>query len=468
MSEFPIPIVDLFAGPGGLGEGFSRVNDGNAFKIVVSIEKDPDAIQTLRLRAFYRAWVGSGRKLPKAYFNLLSAKDKEEKTKSIAKLSKLTEWKAAKKEALHLELGKDNKQVYRHIRRRLGVTKNWVLIGGPPCQAYSLVGRSRMKNHDGNKKDHRHHLYKQYLAIIKKFKPSVFVMENVKGINTAKVLGKRIFPKILKDLSGKGKYKLHAITPENNTSEKEPSYLVKSEKYGIPQTRHRVIIIGVRKGIVKNIKPLRVSDEVSVKDALSDLPKLLGLDSCMPRSSYNLRNRGAPVVCRNKLRTHLPNTILREFLTPLSPDLVNHVLNHEARSHMKEDLDRYEWWSEAAEKLGRSPTLNDKMPKGILPLHKNITKAGAVSFADRFKVQVAGKPSGTITSHISKDGHYYIHYDPKQRRSFSVREAARIQTFPDDYFFMGNKTQQYHQVGNAVPPYLAYQIGHRVFIDILQ
>ena len=468
MSISPVPIVDLFAGPGGLGEGFSRVNDGKAFKIVVSIEKDPHAIQTLRLRAFYRAWVGSGRKLPKAYLDLLSAKNEKEKASAIDILSELDEWKIAQNEALHLELGKDNQEIYDHIKQRLAGTNKWVLIGGPPCQAYSLVGRSRMKNHDGNKKDHRHHLYKQYLAIIKNFKPSVFVMENVKGINTAKVLGKRILPKILKDLSDAGKYKLYSISSENITPDEEPSYLVKSEKYGIPQTRHRVIIIGVCNDISKKINPLEFSDEVTVREVICDLPKLLGLDSGMPRSSYNQRKRGAPVVCRNKLRTHLPNTILRKFITPLSPDLVKHVLNHEARSHMKEDLDRYEWWSEAAEKLGRSPTLNDKMPKGIVPLHKNITKAGAVSFADRFKVQIAAKPSGTITSHISKDGHYYIHYDPKQRRSFSVREAARIQTFPDDYFFMGNKTQQYHQVGNAVPPYLALQIAERVSKIILK
>ena len=295
MSISPIPIVDLFAGPGGLGEGFSRVNDGNAFKIVVSIEKDPHAIQTLRLRAFYRALVKSEKKLPQAYFDLLSAKNEKDKIHAIGKLSELEEWKIAQDEALHLELGKENEEIYTHIKQRLAGAKKWVLIGGPPCQAYSLVGRSRMKNHDGNKKDHRHHLYKQYLAIIKKFKPSVFVMENVKGINTAKVLGKRILPKILKDLSGKGKYKLHAITSENTTSEDAPSYLLKSEKYGIPQTRHRVIIIGVRNDIGNKINSLEFSDEVTVREALSDFPKLRGLDSSMARTSYNLRKGG--VLC---------------------------------------------------------------------------------------------------------------------------------------------------------------------------
>ena len=130
---------------------------------------------------------------------------------------------------------------------------------------------------------------------------------------------------------------------------------------------------------------------------------------------------------------------------------------------MKEDLERYAWWAAEAKKTGKSPTLHDNVPKALLPKHQNVHDDSPMVFADRFKVQLADKPSGTVTSHISKDGHYYIHYDPSQTRSFSVREAARIQTFPDDYFFMGNRTQQYHQVGNAVPPYLAYQIGQRVW-----
>ena len=132
---------------------------------------------------------------------------------------------------------------------------------------------------------------------------------------------------------------------------------------------------------------------------------------------------------------------------------------------MSSDLERYRWWAKRAEKLKRSPTI-DEIPerdrKRLLPKHANLITGRADTFVDRFKVQVASKPSGTITSHISKDGHYYIHYDPKQARSFSVREAARIQAFPDDYFFMGNRTQQYHQVGNAVPPYLSYQIAIRI------
>jgi DNA (cytosine-5)-methyltransferase 1 len=135
------------------------------------------------------------------------------------------------------------------------------------------------------------------------------------------------------------------------------------------------------------------------------------------------------------------------------------VCNHETRSHIKEDLWRYAFASTYAIYSGGSPQLRD-FPQALLPKHANVKEAiRGQKFGDRFRVQVANRPSSTITSHISKDGHYFIHYDPRQYRSLTVREAARLQTFPDNYFFEGTRTSQYHQVGNAVPPLLAYKIA---------
>ncbi len=466
MQPSPIPVVDLFAGPGGLGEGFSRVEEGKAFRTVISIEKDPHAIETLRLRAFYRAWMRNHRKVPPAYLDLLASATAESKQVALSELAKLTEWSEAQEEACHLELGKDNLLIDSLIKKRLGKAKTWVLIGGPPCQAYSLVGRSRMQNHDGLKADHRHFLYKEYLAIIDKYEPAIFVMENVKGLNTAKVAGKPILPAILKDLraAGKSGYALHSLEVEEDSLPGigADDFLIRAERHGVPQTRHRVIIVGVRNDLEIVPKPLTHRKEVCVAEAIDDLPSLEGLDSSDDRADYTVKQRGLPMVRTDGLRKSLPPG-LASFIAPLCGQLEDVLLNHQARSHMKEDLARYEWWASEAKKTGKSPTLHDNVPPGLLPKHQNVHDDSPLVFADRFKVQLADKPCGTVTSHISKDGHYYIHYDPKQARSFSVREAARIQTFPDDYFFMGNRTQQYHQVGNAVPPYLAYQIGQRVW-----
>jgi DNA (cytosine-5)-methyltransferase 1 len=466
MREAPIPVVDLFAGPGGLGEGFSRVDDGKAFRTIISIEKDPHAIETLRLRAFYRTWMRNHRKVPQAYLDLLASDNAEAKQAALAELAKLPERAEAEEEACHLELGKDNLLIHAQIKARLGKAKNWVLIGGPPCQAYSLVGRSRMQNHDGLKADHRHFLYEEYLTIIQKFEPAIFVMENVKGLNTAKVAGKPILPTILKDLRSAGRvgYELHSLEAEEGALPGLGSddFLIQAERHGVPQTRHRVIIVGVRKDLKITPEPLTVRKTVTVAEAIGDLPPLKGLDSGEERKDYSAKHKGQPLTHAKGLRECMPNSLFA-FISPLAGQLDDVLLNHQARSHMKEDLERYAWWAAEAKKTGKSPTLHDNVPKVLLPKHQNVHDDSPMVFADRFKVQLADKPSGTVTSHISKDGHYYIHYDPSQARSFSVREAARIQTFPDDYFFMGNRTQQYHQVGNAVPPYLAYQIGQRVW-----
>ncbi len=470
-SPLPIPVVDLFAGPGGLGEGFSRVEDRvgrKVFKTVISIEKDPHARQTLRLRAFYRHHRDSRTRLPDAYLRVLRASTAKEKSLALGQLAQdviwkrvcdeIPEWVRAGRKSC--ELGPDNLEIHAAIKNRLKGARNWVLIGGPPCQAYSLVGRSRMRNHEGMIQDTRHFLYREYLAVIRKFRPTIFVMENVKGLNTAKVEGMPILPMIVRDLESAG-YALKSIVKSESPSD----FMVKSERFGIPQTRHRMIIVGVRLsefGLAEKLHPIEQSLVTeTVQNAISGLPKLAALDSSTPRSNVEESLKGKPCLERD-YECNFEDRKLVKFITSGSPQLSGMILNHEARSHMPEDLKRYQWWVDNATET-TSPRLNGKVPKSHLPKHRNSSADGASAFSDRFKVQVSGRPSGTITSHISKDGHYYIHYDRKQARSFSVREAARIQTFPDDYFFMGNRTQQYHQVGNAVPPYLAYQIGQRVW-----
>ena len=226
-----------------------------------------------------------------------------------------------------------------------------------------------------------------------------------------------------------------------------------------------MIIVGIKeseKGLVDLLTPIKESSVTETAyTALSGLPKLKALDSSRPRDTEYESSKGSP--CRGRsYACRFKDSELVKFVSSASTPMAGLLLNHEARSHTIKDLRRYQWWADNATATV-SPKLDGKIPKHLLPRHSNSSIKGASAFADRFKVQVRGRPSGTITSHISKDGHYYIHYDPAQARSFSVREAARIQTFPDDYFFMGNRTQQYHQVGNAVPPYLAYQIGQKVW-----
>ena len=512
----PIAVIDLFAGPGGLGEGFSalRRNREPVFKIKLSIEKDPLAHRTLELRAFFRQFKDG--EAPDAYYDYLTGKTTRDEL--FKKYS--TESERASAEAWHAELGgkKFPKEIIDDaIEAALTNRVNWVLIGGPPCQAYSLVGRSKIIGEiglDGYEKDKRHFLYQQYLRIIARHQPPVFVMENVKGLLSATVKKEKLFEKILADLANPldavygqppekredpVSYKLVSlVTSETDEAGnfKPEDFVVRAEDYGIPQARHRVILLGIRDDYFADYNLLKKrKGVVSVEDIIGEMPRLRsGLSKetdggeewrkallTMPEAKWF----SDPAKMNDELRREILK-LLREldatlsrganFTTANKRALTYHhewkldkkltgICNHNTRSHIREDLHRYFFVSTFARVHGRSPLLND-FPLGLLPNHNNVAAAlKETKFNDRFRVQRQGRPSTTITSHISKDGHYFIHYDPTQCRSLTVREAARLQTFPDNYYFEGPRTQQYHQVGNAVPPLLARQIA-KIVADI--
>lgn len=512
MSRKIIPVIDLFAGPGGLGEGFTSLHNRNGtqpFRIAVSIEKDPTAHKTLRLRSFYRQLDPD--RVSNGYYDFLRSSEADQDARWLMLKEKFpNETKVAELEARNAELGKDDpKEIDAWIRGALGGCDTWVLIGGPPCQAYSIAGRSR---NSGNpkyvpEKDDRQRLYKEYLRILATHLPPVFIMENVKGLLSATLQDESIFEKILYDLSqprsalrrnqrnGIARYRIFSLVKAGDAESLAlKDYVVPMERYGIPQARHRVILLGIREDI-GNIIPntLEPQDPVTAHDVLHGLPLLRSGLSQETDSIDRWQSTVAGAPWKRWFREVLGSdqhqtekyvqtalTKIRgrrlsrgsEFISGQSPISwgktwyhdrnLNGVCNHSTRSHIPGDLHRYFYAAVFAQALHRPPTLAD-FPRELLPHHRNVHIAlNGGYFSDRFRVQLADRPSTTITSHISKDGHYYIHYDPAQCRSLTVREAARLQTFPDNYFFCGPRTSQYTQVGNAVPPLLARQIAEIV------
>lgn len=510
-----ISIVDIFAGPGGLAEGFSSVLNAEserAFKVELSIEKDAAAHSTLCLRAFLRQFDG---RLPDEYYACLNG-DAPEPDWSVAYPD---QWAAAEAEAWQLELGQEDATLRLNdridaIREKSGGKA--ILIGGPPCQAYSMAGRSRNQAKEDYvaSEDKRHFLYEEYIRILDRLQPAAFVMENVKGMLSSSVDGKnRIFDKILEDLKGElrggVRYKLIALDPQTPRQSDllgfEPEaadFIVRAEHFGVPQARHRVIIVGIRQDIAVDIPELamprlmaRHAAKATVNDAIGDMPKLrsglsretdngeawkrvvldamtfvMELDTGLPDEQqaafeekaalyYQALSDLAIVPGREAYGVGLSKDCPAHLRTWLLDAKLKNLPNHSSRSHMTSDLVRYFYAAVFAEVSGVSPKASN-FPEELAPDHENWESG---NFADRFRVQVKGLASTTVTSHISKDGHYFIHPDPLQCRSLTVREAARLQTFPDNYLFKGNRTQQYVQVGNAVPPLLAKSIGEALW-----
>jgi DNA (cytosine-5)-methyltransferase 1 len=505
-----IPVIDLFAGPGGLGEGFSSVTNKKrqkGFRIALSIEKDRNAHKTLELRSFYRQFENG--KIPKEYYSFLRGEIEKDT------LFELNREKAikAKDEAWNITLGvEDEKNIDKRIKEAVSDNANWVLIGGPPCQAYSLVGRARRQLKDGlDITDSRVYLYREYYRILAVHNPPVFVMENVKGILSSKVDDKLFFEQILNDLENpteaykelKGDDGLELMCPGYHVFSlvKKPSghnfdnkpefnfedYIIRTEDYGIPQTRHRVILLGIRKDLgISNPRILKKAKQIPVQKVLHGLPKLRSGLTEVHDSGRNWKiclkdifNNGYSHDLDRDVKSKIKKTI-KQIHIPRADrggSFIKHkvnvgynkkwfldnkikgVCNHSSKAHITDDIYRYLFASCYAKVHSKSPKL-ENFPECLLPAHKNVKKG---VFNDRFRVQVGNIPARTVTCHIAKDGHYYIHPDPKQCRSLTVREAARIQTFPDNYYFCGPVTSQYTQVGNAVPPFLAHQIAKIIF-----
>lgn len=517
-----IGVIDIFAGPGGLGEGFSTFESSQGrypFELAVSAEMEKSAHQTLQLRAFLRTLAQREGRIPPDYF-LYCEQIAEGAAATPAEYFGggrwATLWREAEKQALNLTLGNevDDMTLYTQIRTVRNQFSEIVLIGGPPCQAYSLVGRARRANEVEfrTKGVPRHFLYRQYLKILADYKPAVFIMENVKGILTSTVGDNAMLAAIMDDLgnptsalsgskaagTSRDRYTLlpiHVEHGERRTHDlvaSDPNrFVIRCEQYGIPQARHRVVIMGVREDLaasgVADVEGLRREREVTLASALAGLPKLRsGLsrqpddpDAWLDAVEWEKRRLGkalrskepevAETIASLVPGHRLPRRSIRytrgtnDFVQKLRSPSQEVVLNHETRGHMQSDLGRYMFCSAfASVHDDRSPG-SDEFPWMLAPDHRSW---GTGAFADRFRVQVRSRPSSTVTSHLSKDGHAFIHWDPTQCRSLTVREAARLQTFPDDYLFLGNRTQQFVQVGNAVPPMLARQIA-RVVFDVL-
>lgn len=411
-------FIDLFAGAGGLSEGFVRAG----FNPIAHVEIDEAACYSLKTRAAYHYLKDNGKF--DTYIKYLKG---EIDRKNLYYNSDIP--KEILDSVIHLGIGEENNPIiFDRIERNLPQDKEVdLIIGGPPCQAYSLVGRARSEH--GMRKDPRNFLYVQYANYLDRYKPKMFVFENVLGLKSA---GKGAYLANMERLFKKKGYSIHIFT-------------VKAENFGVLQQRRRLIIVGWREDFVPNLPDLdnyQSGIHGTVSDIFYDLPFLNageGIDKFTNYSSDDYQ--------------YLKDSHIRNG--------IDIVTQHIARPHNEQDKEIYriavQKWLTDRERLNYND-LEDH-----LKTHKNRT-----SFTDRFKVVADDlNASQTIVAHIAKDGHYYIHPDIDQNRSISVREAARLQSFPDDFYFEGvkegaNRTAAFKQIGNAVPPLMGELIARKL------
>jgi DNA (cytosine-5)-methyltransferase 1 len=403
-------FIDLFAGAGGLSEGFIR----NNFTPLAHVEIDKYACSTLKTRMGYYFLKNNGNL---NVYNQYTAGEIERET-FYSRIPNEVRETVINQEISDSTIEEIFNLIDKNIER-MNKTKVDIIIGGPPCQAYSLVGRSRDPYR--KERDERNFLYKQYVKFLKRYKPKLFIFENVPGIlNAAKGT---LFKDVKKYMDEAG-YEIDAE-------------ILDASKFGVMQKRKRVIIFGWLKGLNLSYPTFEgVKHNFKVQDVLSDLPKLI------PGESIEYGNY------KGQSTEYLQQFNIREVNDKL--------LQHISRTHNNRDREIYRKAIAMWNKENRRLKYNE-LPKS-LRTHSNLK-----SFLDRFKVVGADQDcSHTVVAHIAKDGHYYIHPDIDQLRSLSVREAARLQSFPDNFYFEGPRTSNFTQIGNAVPPLMAEGIANKI------
>ncbi len=402
-----INYIDLFAGTSALSEGFKR----NGMNPVAHIEMDSEACLTIKTRVAYHHLKDENNL--SVYHNYISGKITREELYSHLPKDKSDS-------VIKTEISNDTVQnIFSVIHSSLKNQQNKkidLIIGGPPCQAYSLIGRHAIDWVN----DKRVSLYKQYGKFLKEFKPKVFVFENVPGLTSAN--GGHYFQDLKKYFAKLG------YTTEDKT--------LNAKDYGVLQHRKRVIIIGWKKNLRFSYPEVnKINHSFTTKNIFSDLAELTPGKS-IQKGKY-----------RKKKNDYLEAFELRNG--------VDFYTQHICRPHNENDLKIYKFaidnWSKGKKRIKYTD-----IPKEW-QTQKNIE-----AFLDRFKVVDGNGISHTVVAHIAKDGHYYIHPSKKQCRSISVREAARIQSFPDDFYFEGSRTAAFRQIGNAVPPLMANAIAKAI------
>jgi len=409
--------LDMFSGGGGLTEGFVR----QGFDFAAHIEMNKDAAETLKTRLCYHDLKNNNDQDIYADYYQGTINREEFFTRA-------NETGAGTESIINSEINNEcESRIIDSIKKNL--IENYdtktvdVVIGGPPCQAYSLIGRGRDQN--GMKDDPRNYLYRHYISFLRAFEPELFVFENVPGIMSAK--DKTIFPDILEQCKAAG----YHIDPEPR--------ILNASTFGVLQNRNRIVIIGWKEGTNHSYPKFRQSTlKGQVWDLLNDLPEQQAVkgneDIFLPYTED-----ASEYARKAKIRNGFGG-----------------VRHHAARFHNERDREIYRM---AIEQWNRGD--GTRLKYNELPEHLAEHKNKEV-FLDRYKVVNGNGHSHAVVAHLAKDGHYFIHPDINQARSFTVREAARLQSFPDDYYFEGSRSAKYTQIGNAVPPLMAEGIAKKI------